>query len=145
MRTHNHCFRAKIKKNVYSCTSQFYYMQLRWWERQGLILAKTLGRYRVLDFSKEKQITKMSHRIRKQTMCICENKDADQLCSNCIVDHRLCFRYTDSTITLLKSQISRFKPAPVTIQASLWLSHVMAFPCEGSNVITILFMTIPVI
>ena len=39
--------------------------------------------------------------MRKQTICICENKGADQLCSNCTADLRLCFRYTDSTIPLL--------------------------------------------
>ena len=38
---------------------------------------------------------------------ICENKDADQLRSNCAADQRLCFRHTDSTIPLLpKSEIS---------------------------------------
>ena len=40
-----------------------------------------------------------SRRISKPTICICENKDADQLCSN--FDQRLCFRYTDSTIPQL--------------------------------------------
>ena len=45
--------------------------------------------------------------MRKPTICICENKGADQLHSNCEADQRLCFRYTDSTITLLsKSKIS---------------------------------------
>ena len=45
--------------------------------------------------------------VRKPACCICENKDADQLRSNCAADHRLCFRYTDSTIPLLpKSEIS---------------------------------------
>ena len=34
----------------------------------------------------------------KPFFCICENKDADQLCSNCAADQRLCFHYTDSTI-----------------------------------------------
>ena len=43
----------------------------------------------------------------KPTICIGENKDADQLRSNCEGDHRLCFCYTDSTIPLLsKSKIS---------------------------------------
>ena len=38
---------------------------------------------------------------------ICENKDADQLRSNCAADQRLCFRYTASTIPLLpKTEIS---------------------------------------
>ena len=31
-----------------------------------------------------------------------KNKGADQLCSNCTSDQRLCFDYTDSTITLLR-------------------------------------------
>ena len=45
--------------------------------------------------------------MRKPALCICENKDADQLRGNCVADQRLCFRYTDSTIPLLsKSEIS---------------------------------------
>ena len=41
--------------------------------------------------------------VKKKTLafCICENKDADQLRSNCAADQRLCFRYTDSTIPLV--------------------------------------------
>ena len=39
--------------------------------------------------------------MEKPDFCLCENKDADQLCSNCTADQRLCFRYTDSTIPLL--------------------------------------------
>ena len=43
----------------------------------------------------------------KPTICIGENKGADQLRSNCEADQRLCFRYTDSTSPLLsKSKIS---------------------------------------
>ena len=37
----------------------------------------------------------------KPTICIGENKGADQLRSNCEADQRLCFRYTDSTLPLL--------------------------------------------
>ena len=49
----------------------------------------------------------MSHRMGKPTICICENKGADQLRSNCEADQRLCFRYTDRTDHLLsKSKIS---------------------------------------
>ena len=49
----------------------------------------------------------MSRVMRKQTFCICENKDADQLRGNREADQRLCFRYIDCTIPLLsKSQIS---------------------------------------
>ena len=44
--------------------------------------------------------------MRKPEFCICENKDADQLCGNREADQRLCFRYMDSTIPLLsKSEI----------------------------------------
>ena len=42
-----------------------------------------------------------SHPMRTQTICICENKDADQLRGNREADQSLCFRYSDSTISLL--------------------------------------------
>ena len=49
----------------------------------------------------------MSLVMRKPAFCICENKEADQLGSNCAADQRLCFRNTDSTIPLLpKTEIS---------------------------------------
>ena len=35
--------------------------------------------------------------MRKLDFYQCENKGADQLCSNCTADQRLCFRYMDST------------------------------------------------
>ena len=42
----------------------------------------------------------------KPTVCICETKGADQLRE---ADHRLCFRYSDSTIPpLLNSKLSSF-------------------------------------
>ena len=51
----------------------------------------------------------LSHVMRKPDFCLCENKDADQLCSNCKARQHLCFRYSDSTIPfLLKSKISIF-------------------------------------
>ena len=60
------------------------------------------------------QLANMNHRLiifeprrEKTEYCICENKDADQLRSNCAADQRLCFQYMDSTIPLLpKSEIS---------------------------------------
>ena len=57
----------------------------------------------------------------KQTICIGENKGADQLCGNREADQRLCFfRYTDSTIPLLpKSEISSFYPTSVSVQPGL--------------------------
>ena len=39
--------------------------------------------------------------MRKPAFCISENKDADQLRGNREADQRLCFRYTDSTISQL--------------------------------------------
>ena len=39
--------------------------------------------------------------MRKPDFCLCENKGADQLRSNCEADQRLCVRYTDSTLSLL--------------------------------------------
>ena len=48
-----------------------------------------------------------SYEPRKLVFCICENKDADQLRSNCAADQRLCFWYIDSMISLLsKFEIS---------------------------------------
>ena len=43
--------------------------------------------------------------MRKPTICIDKNKDADQLRGNRKADQRLCFRYMDNTIPLL----SKFK------------------------------------
>ena len=43
----------------------------------------------------------MSRVMRNSTICICENKDADQLRGNREADQRLWFRYIDSTIPLL--------------------------------------------
>ena len=59
----------------------------------------------------------MSRPMAKPTICIGENKDADQLRGNREADlrgnreadQRLCFRYSDSTIPLLlKSEMSNF-------------------------------------
>ena len=58
--------------------------------------------------------------MRKPDFCICENKDADQLCGNHEADHRLCFRYTDSTVPLLpKSEIPSLSPSSEAVQAGL--------------------------
>ena len=49
----------------------------------------------------------VSRVMRKPTLCIYENKDADRLRGNREADQRLCFRYIDSTIPLVsKSEIS---------------------------------------
>ena len=48
--------------------------------------------------------------MRKLYICICKDKDADQLCSECTADQRFSIRYLDSTIIplLLKSEILSF-------------------------------------
>ena len=58
--------------------------------------------------------------MRKPAFCIGENKDADQLCGNREADQPLCFRYTDSTISLLpKYKISSLQPSSVAVQPGL--------------------------
>ena len=58
--------------------------------------------------------------MRKSDFCLYENKGADQLCSNCTADKRLCFHYMNSTIPLLpKSKISNFVPFSVAVESDL--------------------------
>ena len=62
----------------------------------------------------------MSQVLRNPDFCLREHKGADQLRSNCEADQRYCFRYTDSTISvLLNAGISSFLPASATVQAGL--------------------------
>ena len=75
----------------------------------------------------------------KPTICIGENKDADQLRGNREADQRLCFRYSDSTIPLLlKSEISSFMLFSVLVQAGLCRTcsktTLLVFPRGGSYV-----------
>ena len=75
--------------------------------------------------------------MRKPTICICENKDADQLRGNSEADQRLCFRYIDSTLPLLlKSKISSFQPDSVAAQTGLCRTcsetTLLVFPRDGS-------------
>ena len=53
------------------------------------------------------EILNFSCRMVKPTICICKNKDADQLRSNCEADQRLCFCYMDSAISILYIQSSK--------------------------------------
>ena len=56
----------------------------------------------------------------KPDFCLCENKGADQLRSNCEAAQRLCFHSTDSMIPLLsKSGISSLWPSSVLAQLEL--------------------------
>ena len=69
-------------------------------------------KYLLVDPILLEQLNQMKHLSRlvgKPTICIGENKDADQLRGNREADQRLCFRYMDSTLPLLlKSEISSF-------------------------------------
>ena len=71
--------------------------------------------------------------MRKPTICICENKGADQLRGNLEADQRLCFRYSDSTVPLLLISFWLFS---VTVQAGLcrtWSETTsLVFPRGGS-------------
>ena len=55
--------------------------------------------------------------MRKQDICLRENKDAEQLYSNCTNDQRLLFRYTDNKIIiLLKSKKFKLLALSMTVQ-----------------------------
>ena len=62
--------------------------------------------------------------MRKQTICIGKNKDADQLHGDREADQRLCFFYNmESTVLLLsKSEISSLEPSSVLVQIGLCLT-----------------------
>ena len=75
----------------------------------------------------------------KPTICIGENKGADQLRGDREADQRLCFRYTDSTILLLsKSKISSLLPSSVTVQPDLCQTcsetTLLVFQRDGSYI-----------
>ena len=72
------------------------------------------------DHDRNGVLNQMSRVMRKTDFCLCENKGADQLRSNCEADQRLCFRFTDSTTRpLLIPKISRFWLSSENVQASL--------------------------
>ena len=66
-----------------------------------------------------KSLKKLSRVMRKPTICLCENKDADQLRGNRDDDQRLCFHYIDSTIPLL-SESDNFKPLAIYCNCTAW-------------------------
>ena len=51
----------------------------------------------------------------KTNMCICENKDAEQLRGNREADQRLCFQYTDSTLPLLLNLNPKFQASSLLL------------------------------
>ena len=87
--------------------------------------------------------------MRKTEFDLCENKGANQLCSNCKADQRLCFRFKDGILSIfLKSKILSFLLSSVNAQTVLsktwsstpkigfWLRgsyHVMLSGYDGGN------------
>ena len=66
----------------------------------------------------------------KPTICIGENKDADQLRGNREADQRLCFRYSDSTIRLLRNfkLLAHFCACTGWFVLDLFGNHIVGFP-----------------
>ena len=83
------------------------------------------------------QNCQLSRCMGKPTICMGENKVADQLRGNRETDQRPCFRYTDSSVSLLlKSETSRLYLFSVTVQVGLgrtWSeTTLLVFPRGGS-------------
>ena len=65
--------------------------------------------YALLKHLRVKKYEQKFRKKKQQTICIFENKDADQLRGYPEADQRLCFHYTTLPL-LLKSEISSFLP-----------------------------------
>ena len=68
----------------------------------------------------------------KPTICIGENKDADQLRGNRKADQRLCFRYLDSTIRNFKLLALSFA-CTARFESDLFGNHIVGFPTRWLN------------
>ena len=78
------------------------------------------------------ELLNLSRIVRKPDFCLCENKGADQLRSNGEADQRHCFRYTDSTISLL--HISKASSALDFVCTAWFVSYLVGNPiCWFSN------------
>ena len=94
---HGHLFKVSKKSNKQSC-KQYTCHNIEKLCYFGTLLKKKLnGKPRMCHYQ-------MSHIMRKPAFCICENKGADQLRSNCTADQHLCFRYIDSVIPIRNFQ-----------------------------------------
>ena len=77
--------------------------------------------------------------MRKPDFCLCENKGADQLHSNCEADQHLCFRNTDSTISLLLKLLAWLCDCTCRFLSDLvenpedWFSCVEAHVCADNS------------
>ena len=81
--------------------------------------------------------------MRKPTVCLGKNKDADQLRGNHEADQRLCFRNSESTIPLLLiSEISSFYLSSVIVQPGLCRTcsetTLLVFLRDGSFLVILL-------
>ena len=134
---------------VFPCGGSYECLFLEKAERRAVSLGQSAlgGNWKLCDTSGKTVTNKdllgqwlilyLSQCMRKPTKCLGENKGADQLCSNCTADQRLCFRYTNSIMSLLfLPKISGFYPASVIIQPCLcrtWLEpKLLVFLCTGS-------------
>ena len=69
----------------------------------------------------------------KPTICIGENKGADQLCGNCEADQRFCFHLSDSSFPLLLI-FQSFKFLALFCDCTAWFvsdllgNHIVGFP-----------------
>ena len=69
----------------------------------------------------------------KPTICLGENKGADQLRGNREADQHLCFRYMDSTIPLLLiskkfKHLAPFCACAARFVSNLFGNHIVGFP-----------------
>ena len=78
----------------------------------------------------------------KPTICIGDNKGADQLRSNCEADQRLCFRYSDSTIPLLLKSITLFCDCTGRFVSDLFGNHIVGFPTRWLNQILFVYFSV---
>ena len=66
-------------------------------------------------------MSRVSFYMRKPDFCLCENNGAEQLCSNCTADQRLCFRYADSAAHLLYPNL-KLKPFSRLHRLDCWIT-----------------------
>ena len=72
--------------------------------------------------------------MRKPVIYFCDNKGADQLCSNCEADQCLCFRRADHTIPLIsESNMSSLLSTYVLVQLDLCDGPIRKPHCRFSH------------
>ena len=79
----------------------------------------------------------------KPTICIGENKGADQLRGNREADQRLCFRYSDSTIIRNFKLLALFCACTGQFVSDLFKNHIVGFPTRRLIYLLALVKSIP--